>query len=157
MQTGLAFAFVKEVPGAFAFDEFWLSGPWQKLGKKEAKRHWNVSVKTERDWKDIQSARDRYGAHLKSASWLTPQYGSTWFNNWRDWVNFEPAALPHAITPLARPDVYCEGHYCDLCAEPHEFACLEPEACGLPRELACPEFIIKRRVAEAAKGMGFRP
>lgn len=73
----------------FDFDAFWLSGPWLKLGKKNAARHFRATVKTRDDFNRIQGARDKYIVHLACHHWKTPQHGSTWFNNWQDWVEYE--------------------------------------------------------------------
>jgi hypothetical protein len=76
------------------FDAFWVSGPWVRVGKKAAVRHFHATVKTEEDWVAIQSAREHYERHLLLNAWLRPQHGSTWFNNWLDWVEFqEPVAI----------------------------------------------------------------
>ena len=75
------------------FEIFWLSGPWLKLGKEAARRHFNKTVKTRKAWLDIQVARDKYKAHLEHEHArdfdLRPQHGSTWFHNWQDWIEFE--------------------------------------------------------------------
>ncbi len=73
------------------FELFWKTGPWVKLGKKGAVRHFNATVKTEEDSVAIQTARDVYADHLKANRWKRPQIGSTWFNNWRDWYELERA------------------------------------------------------------------
>lgn len=70
------------------FAEIWKRYP-QKLGKKEAIRHFKASVKKEQDWRDINKALDKYLNHLKENTWKKPQHGSTWFNNWRDWLEYE--------------------------------------------------------------------
>ena len=68
------------------FESFWLSGMWNKQGKKDAKRIFNRDIKTEQDWQDILKARDNYATHLSLNKWKVPQNGKTWFNNWRDFV-----------------------------------------------------------------------
>jgi len=56
---------------------------------KESLKHFNASVKTEEDFKNINIALDNYIQELKEKE--TPlQYiknGSTWFNNWRDYLS----------------------------------------------------------------------
>jgi len=69
------------------FEEIW--GRYlRKIGKKAAERHFRASVKTKKDWKDINKALDNY---LKSERVLKGiiQDGSTWFNNWRDWIDYK--------------------------------------------------------------------
>ncbi len=70
------------------FEEFWASGPWLKLGKKMAARQFKVTVTDDEQWIAIQAARDHYAEHLAHNLWKTPQHGSTWMNNWLDWVEF---------------------------------------------------------------------
>jgi len=73
----------------FDFEKFWLSGSWGKQGKKQAERHFKSSVKTQDDFSAIQKARENYSAHLKANTWKHPMNGSTWFNNWRDFVEWK--------------------------------------------------------------------
>lgn len=55
------------------------------VGKKNAERHFLASVKTENDWADIQGALLKYKVSGNvQAGYI--QNGSTWFNNWRDWI-----------------------------------------------------------------------
>jgi hypothetical protein len=71
------------------FELLWLKYPKDKdglrKGKKEAQRHFEASVKTEQDWKDINRAIEKYA---KSETVLKGfvKNGSTWFNNWRDFI-----------------------------------------------------------------------
>lgn len=69
------------------FEEIWEKYPNQ-VGKKEALRHFKASVKTENDWTDINKALDNY---LKTEKFKKGfiQNGSTWFNNWRDYINYK--------------------------------------------------------------------
>jgi len=62
----------------------------KKVGKKTAYRHFKATVKTKQDFEDIQKALENY---KKSARVLRGfvQDGSTWFNNWQDWIDFEEA------------------------------------------------------------------
>jgi len=70
------------------FEELWFKYP-NKLGKKNALRHFNASVKADKDIKDIKKALDNYLAHLQANTWKKPQNASTWFNNWHDWIKIE--------------------------------------------------------------------
>jgi hypothetical protein len=71
---------------------------WEKYpakdGRKDAERHFNASVKNAQDWLDIQKALANYLGHLKIETWKNPKNGSTWFNNWRDWINYKQAPNP---------------------------------------------------------------
>lgn len=71
------------------FDAFWAGGCWLKIGKKMAARKFKASVKSEEDWIAIQKAAANYEKHLRENKWKTPQQGSTWFNNWLDWIEFQ--------------------------------------------------------------------
>ncbi len=60
----------------------------KKIGKRNAEKHFINSVKTEQDCKDITTALDHY---LKSERVFKGyiQNADTWFNNWRDWIDFK--------------------------------------------------------------------
>ena len=78
----------REGKGVIGFDDLWKRYP-KKDGKKEAERHFDTTVKTEEDKVQINKALDNY---IKSIANTERQYiknGSTWFNNWRDWVDWE--------------------------------------------------------------------
>ncbi len=68
------------------FEEIWAKYP-NKDGKKAAKSHFDSSIKTKQDWQDINKALTNY---LKSEKVLKGyiKNGSTWFNNWKDWVDY---------------------------------------------------------------------
>lgn len=70
------------------FPEIWSRYP-NKDGRKEALRHFKTSVKTEKDWMDINKALDNYLASEKVLKGYIKN-GSTWFNNWRDWIDYKP-------------------------------------------------------------------
>lgn len=78
------------------FESLWEKYP-SKDGKKVALKHFVGSVITDQDCSDIQKALDNY---LKSER-VSNGYiknGSTWFNNWRDWVDFKE--------PIVKKDPY---------------------------------------------------
>ncbi len=60
-----------------------------KDGRKQALKYFDSSVKTEEDLKRITTALDNYLSHLKRETWKRPKNGSTWFNNWEDWVDIK--------------------------------------------------------------------
>jgi len=71
----------------FPFEDLWFKYP-NKDGKKKAQHSFKSSVKTEQDWQDINKALENYlqsdkvkAGYIKNAS--------TWFNNWRDWIDFK--------------------------------------------------------------------
>jgi len=72
----------KEV--SFPFEDLWIKYP-NAVGKKAAARHFQSSVKSQKDWDDINQALSNY---LESDSVRKGfvQNGSTWFNNWQDWI-----------------------------------------------------------------------
>lgn len=121
------------------FERFWASGPWRRLGKKQAERHWNSSVKTPQDLLDIQLARDNYRADLQMNRWKKPQHGSTWFNNWRDWVAGEDRT--ELLVDEADPTI----HICRICDPAHEWRSEDPFD-GASYELACPTITARYKV-----------
>lgn len=69
------------------FNDLWGKYP-RRDGRKEALRHFVASVKTEKDVEDIKLAVDNYIKYLKDNK-IEPKFvkmGSTWFNNWQDWI-----------------------------------------------------------------------
>lgn len=83
------------------FEIVWKGYP-NKLGRKAAERHFLATVKTETDLAGIQEALKRYlaseVARKDGGRWI--QNGSTWFNNWRDWLDYKG---PGTTVPMA-PD-----------------------------------------------------
>ena len=72
------------------FESLWHDYP-SKDGRKEAFKHFFVSVKSHDDFSKCRMALDNY---LKSNR-VKDGYiknGSTWFNNWRDWIDFKEVA-----------------------------------------------------------------
>jgi len=68
----------------FSFESIWSKYP-NKVGKKQAERHFKASVKNQQDWNDINQAIANYLTSERVAKGYI-QNGSTWFNNWRDWI-----------------------------------------------------------------------
>lgn len=69
------------------FEELWNTYP-RRRGRKAACRHFKAEVKTSEDFEAIKSALQNYLKEIKRLK-TDPQYilhGSTWFNNWRDYV-----------------------------------------------------------------------
>lgn len=84
---------------SFSFEDIWEKYP-NKDGKKQAIKSFSASVKTDQDWRDINIALNNY---LGSKNVLKGfiKNGSTWFNNWRDWVDWsEPTMGQSKINPV---------------------------------------------------------
>lgn len=77
-----------EVKVEYSFEEIWEKYP-KRVGKKAAERHFNSSVKTDQDWTDINNALKSY-QQTDTVKKGFIQNGSTWFNNWRDYVPEKP-------------------------------------------------------------------
>jgi hypothetical protein len=75
------------------FVEVWERYP-NKDGRQQAEKHFNATVKTGEDFNNIKKALNNYleSKHVK-AGFI--KNGSTWFNNWRDWV-VSPVIDPQA-------------------------------------------------------------
>jgi uncharacterized protein YdaU (DUF1376 family) len=86
-----------------AFEDLWGRYP-MKDGKRAAERHFGVSVKTPADLEAITAALDTYLYHLRRNVWKKPKNGSTWFNNWRDWVEWEEHTVAPNTVPNDAPD-----------------------------------------------------
>jgi len=83
---------------AFDFETLWIRYP-RRLGRREAERHFRSSVRSDQNWQDINCALDNY---LKTDNVINKtkfiQHGSTWFNNWRDWVSVD-----NPVTTILEP------------------------------------------------------
>lgn len=71
----------------WSFENIWSRYPL-KDGKINAEKKFKALVQTEEDWLAINKALDNYLGHLKANAWKRAKNGDTWFNNWRDWVNW---------------------------------------------------------------------
>lgn len=78
----------KNIYTRFDFESIWGGYPI-KDGKKGAEKHFHATVKTEEDYQNIKKALGKYILHLGNNDWKKPKNGSTWFNNWKDWVNWK--------------------------------------------------------------------
>ena len=70
--------------GITEFESIWKNYP-NKDGKKEALKHFKASVKTPADLENIKVALTNYLASKPVKSGYIKN-GSTWFNNWQDWI-----------------------------------------------------------------------
>jgi len=66
------------------FEQIWSAYP-NKDGKKLALKHFIATVKTDADWKNIQKALKNYTKSERVKKGFIKN-GSTWFNNWQDWI-----------------------------------------------------------------------
>jgi hypothetical protein len=85
---------LKEAEQREHFERLWALHP-QKLGKKQAWCHYRASVKEHEDQIAIEAALKRFIAY-HTAKATDPTYiprGKTWFNNWRDWIDYEEPTL----------------------------------------------------------------
>lgn len=81
------------------FEALWGRYP-SKDGKKAAERHFLATVHDVEDLRRITQALDRYLASDRVRNGYVKN-GSTWFNNWPDWVDFTETAKggPNGKTP----------------------------------------------------------
>lgn len=131
------------------FQLIWKEYP-QPKGRKAALRHFKASVKTETDLENIKTALNAYKTQrlTENARWrdrgkdpIPWQHGSTWFNNWKDWIpeDFE------------KPDEKHTQHICMFCdLDPHVWQCDDPD-CTLSESAACKEFREKHKSRMAVK------
>lgn len=84
-----------------AFEVLWSKYP-RKDGKKESLKHYCASVKTADDRLQISQALENYLRHLYESN-TEAKYiktGKVWFNNWRDWINWQPKYQQAASRPV---------------------------------------------------------
>lgn len=74
----------------FDFEKVWNLYP-KKFGKKQSEKHFKASVKTEQDYNELTKAINNYNEQIKQNKTEDKyiKHGSTFFNNWRDYVNIE--------------------------------------------------------------------
>lgn len=85
-----------------AFEEVWAQYP-NRVGKKAALKHFKATVHNPDDFLRILDALRKYVNHIRTER--KEKYvknGSTWFNEWTDWLTWESPRL--AIRPDAEPE-----------------------------------------------------
>ncbi len=90
----------------FDFDKLWYQYP-KKDGRKAAERSFNATVKTQQDYVNIQKALANY-LQTKNVAEGNMQYiknGSTWFNNWQDWIDKQIQLEPKQNEILLNPNL----------------------------------------------------
>ncbi|MDH4231087.1 MAG: hypothetical protein OEW04_03545 [Nitrospirota bacterium] len=91
------------------FESLWKNYP-NKDGKKEALKYFKADIKQGVPVTDIKQAQDNYLAHLKANPWKQPKTGKVWFNNWRDWLNWQEPEKPKGnVTSESDEDVYYDA------------------------------------------------
>ena len=70
------------------FNKIWAKYP-NKDSRKRSELHYLSSIKTYQDIESINKALDNYLSMLKREEWRKVKSGSTWFNNWQDWLEYE--------------------------------------------------------------------
>lgn len=97
-------------PPAASFTLVWDQYP-KKIGRKEAERHFRASVKTGEDEVAILAALTKYLEHIAKNPTRPYQDGSTWFNNWRDWIDWIEPTKGVAVPSGAENRQSCVPHY----------------------------------------------
>ena len=79
----------KIIPRIFDFESIWLLYP-KKLGKEKAEIKFHKTVKTDEKYQNIKAAITNFNnsSIAKGEPKYIP-YGSTWFNNWQDWIDYK--------------------------------------------------------------------
>lgn len=72
----------------YLFNTIWSKYP-RKRGRAPAYRHFKKTVTSVDSWKDINIALTTYLESKEVADGYI-KYGSTWFNEWRDWLEPDP-------------------------------------------------------------------
>ena len=80
------------IKGGYDFEAIWSKYP-NKDGHKAAQRHFRASVKTDQDWADINKSLANYLTSERVQKNFIKN-GSTWFSNWRDWLEFKEDICP---------------------------------------------------------------
>ncbi len=134
------------------FDEFWLSGLWRKIGKESARGLFEKSVRTEKDWTDIQAARDSYNEYCElNKKWHQPVLGSVWFGSrkgWRHWIPDEVEAIVDDPLP-----VVVEGkhvHRCSICDPPHYWV-HDDDWCFIDHDVICEKAFAEMKERQKVK------
>lgn len=86
----------------FDFDLVWRKYP-KKIGRPEALRHFKATVKTPADWDAINLALEHYLAYLNinQTDRKFIKHGSTWFNQWRGWIEVDPNGSNDKPSPVS--------------------------------------------------------
>ena len=87
----------------YDFDKVWEAYP-KKLGRKSAERYFKKSILTDQDYKDLLKALENFKkSKLANGDVQYIPHGGTWFNNWRDWVDFKEQGVYDDRPEYLRP------------------------------------------------------
>lgn len=73
------------------FEDIWSKYP-NKDGKAKARQSFNKTVKNDTDWNNINNALNNYLNSERVKKGFIKN-GSTWFNDWEGWVEFNESAM----------------------------------------------------------------
>lgn len=90
------------------FESLWKEYP-KAVGRKEAFRHFRASVITDKDKEDIKKALENYKKSAAVAKGYI-QNGSTWFNNWRDYINYQEPKTEKEIENDRTSKIFRDKH-----------------------------------------------
>jgi len=133
----------KEKRGNSRFEELWERYP-NRQGKKAALRHFNATVKNKKDWNNIQTALRNYLAS-KNVSRGFMKNGSTWFNEWRDWIDPTGTMMGGAV-PDFRPKKIRTCEYCGQDVPENEYYTKHWVEGGCPKFKLAPVEIVHETV-----------
>jgi hypothetical protein len=85
----------------FDFEPVWAAYP-NKDGRKAAEKHFRVSVLTQQDYDNIKKAIVNYRQSDTVKNGFIKS-GSTFFNNWRDWIDFKGVTKTTQTGNMAAP------------------------------------------------------
>lgn len=80
----------KDKKKTFNFDTIWNKYP-KKLGKQEALGYFNMTVKTDKDYANIEKAINNY-IHYIGVNGFEDKYiksGCNWFKEWQEWIDYK--------------------------------------------------------------------
>jgi hypothetical protein len=89
-------------PAAPDFEKVWSLYPRRK-GRKAAQRHFKATVKTAVDFQNVLRALENY-KQSKEVKEGFIQNGSTWFNNWEDWLEGDRNGTDERKSIFGLPD-----------------------------------------------------
>ena len=103
------------------FETVWKLYP-DHTGKKEAKKHYLASVKSEADVQRCLKALRNYQRSERVCNGYV-QNGSTWFNNWEDWEDPTPSMMGKVLSTVQKPAKTVAPLVlmteCEACHTPH--------------------------------------
>jgi len=89
----------KDSKKTFNFEAVWEVYP-NKIGKKEAIGYFNITVKTDEDFRNIKKAVENYLKYIRENQ-TERKYiksGCNWFDDWESWVNYKNPEIQSQIS-----------------------------------------------------------